>query len=215
MGSSDKLTLSCDRHSRLGSRVDQFCQSEIDYFDRAVIGHHQIVRLDVTMNESGLVCRSQTVTCLDRDLTRFLPVDLLSTLDKVADAPAADHFHHDVIRVTFFGDVKNRHHVGVIQFSGRACFRKKTLERFRLLRNFRRKDLDRHFPLDHRVEAEIDGGHPALPQLSFDFIFSDAITDFDQAVGRIRLIARLGGDRKRLTTDGGVGVIHRFPEFLQ
>ena len=85
--------------------------------------------------------------------------------------------HDDELPVVVLADVVNGADVRMIQGRGGAGLTLETIDRMRMLRQFRRQELQRHVPLQARVLSAIDDTHPPTSQLLDDAIVGDGLAD--------------------------------------
>ena len=74
----------------------QFCQTEIENFHVTVGANHDVFRLDVAVNDSGLCAAASASQTCDDDRKRFFELQIRS-LDQLAHGFAFDKFGGDVI----------------------------------------------------------------------------------------------------------------------
>jgi hypothetical protein len=125
----------------------------------SVAGHHDVLGLEIAMDDAGGVRLGQALSDLVRQLdgaadrNRALPQDL-------PDRVPIDPFHRDVRRVTFTADVVNGQDVRVVQRGCRARFLLEARDAIRR-GHVGRQDLDRHRAVQPRVLGTIDLAHAA------------------------------------------------------
>ena len=82
------------RPASLGIGLDELGQAEVEELGVAVAGDHDVVGLDVAVEDAGVVGLGQALGDLEGDLDRAQEVEL-AVGDEPADGPAVDVLHGD------------------------------------------------------------------------------------------------------------------------
>ena len=115
------------------------------------------------------MCDLKRVGDLHANLERLLEPDG-SSLDPVLQGCAFEALHHDEQPVLMFADIVDSANVGMIERRSSPRFTLKTLAGLRILRQFFRKEFERHPPTKPLIFSLVNHAHPATTQL-----FRDAV----------------------------------------
>jgi hypothetical protein len=140
--------------------------AEVRDLQHPVIAHEQIGRLDVAMHEARVVCMLQTGTrlCPEADDTgrrqgrRF------------RKRAAAHTLHHDEWPPIGVTGVVHPHDVRVRESAGETRLTQEAGEELVFRSEMLREQLDRDETVEFGVMSEINGRHPAAPELAFDAV---------------------------------------------
>jgi hypothetical protein len=106
----------------LRHRLRQLGQAEVQDLDVAVLGDHQVLGLEVPVDDPGGVRLGKALGSLDSDVEKPLRRQRLGRGNEVAKRLPFDQLHGDVERPVHGADVVDRQDVGVVQGRGRAGF---------------------------------------------------------------------------------------------
>ena len=164
---------SADREAGLGepracAALDGACDAEIRQ-QSSPVRQQDVCRLDVAMHEAMAVCIREPF----RDLAGDLDCDQhrqRTGARKALLQRLAIHEGHDVERHAFrHARVQHSHDAGVLELCGNAHFARKSL-RTKLRDELRVRRLDRDRRIGDEVGCEVNRGHAAVTDLSFDAI---------------------------------------------
>ena len=99
----------------------QFRQTEIQDFGGAIGRNHQVVGLQIAMNDADFMCLGERVgnLCRDRDgLAKWYR----PRGEQLTHRLAANQFHRDVVRAVYVSEFVNGDDVGMIQRARRTGF---------------------------------------------------------------------------------------------
>ena len=147
--------------------------AEVHHLDRARLGQHDVGRLDVAVDDAGLVAVAERVEYALGQLERPLRQDLAAVAQHVAQRRALDQLHHDVgdrgpgERIGLLAGVVDRDDRGVVEPGGRLRLAAKTGLEGGVDRQVGAELLDRDRAAQPAVDRSTDLGHAtATEQLS-------------------------------------------------
>ena len=79
----------------------------------AIVGEHDVLRLDVAMQHAGCVHRRNRLTEVDANLNGFRPSEHLAAVDEVFERAAADELHPESDSIANLFRAVDRHDVGM------------------------------------------------------------------------------------------------------
>ncbi len=154
----------------------QFRQTEIQDLGAAVDGNHEVLGLQIAMNDTDFVGPRQSVGNLCRDgdcLTEWNG----PRLEQRPHGLATNQFHGDEVRVVHATELVNGDDVRVIERGRGTGFQLKAGQGFRLRMAIVQRDcLDGHFTAQARVPGAINLAHAAGAELFEDFVRAEAAT---------------------------------------
>jgi hypothetical protein len=112
-----------------------FGEPEVEYFCLAPLGHENICRLYIAMNNALGVRCIQGVGNLDSQIQNLVGLQCLA-LDTMLQGLALEQFHRDESLAFFFADVVNRADVGMIEGRRGLSFAPKTAQSLGISRDF-------------------------------------------------------------------------------
>ena len=162
---------------RLGrGGLEQLGEAEIEDLGVAVGGDHDVLGLDVAVDDARLVGLLQPAPDLGGDLERAEEVEL-AALDEGLHRLARDELHRDVealgplAHVVHLGDrrvVHRRRRVRLLQEPPLALL---------VARELGGQDLEGHQAAQVRVAGLVDDAHAALPEQLLDLVVLDGLAD--------------------------------------
>ena len=117
--------------------------AEVHYLDVAVGQHHDVLRLDVAMDDLMLVGHRERPADLGADLGDLLGVEGPVAADAALEVGAAQVLHDDVVRVAVLTPVVHADDIGALQTCGRLRLLLKARRERRVAGILRQHDLDR------------------------------------------------------------------------
>src|SRR5208337_1328442 len=99
----------------------EFSQAEVEYFDAAVLGYEDVLRLEIAVDDSGIVSGGQSTGHLHAKVQHF-PQPHRTFTKAITQGLALQQLGDDVRRAVVLADVKNRDNVGMIQGSSSLGF---------------------------------------------------------------------------------------------
>ena len=145
----------------LRDRLGQLGQAEVEDLDVAVLRDHQVLGLQVPVDDAGGVGLGQALGGLDGDIEQPLGRQRLAGGDELAQGLSLDQLHGDVEGAVGLADVVDGQDVGMIQGRGRAGLLLEALAAIGIRRDGGGQDLDRDLAPELRVPRPVDLAHPA------------------------------------------------------
>ena len=135
--------------------------------------HHHVPRLDVAVDDPGLVREIERIEQLDHEAERLLELEALVGVEVVLQFLALDVLHHDVRQVAFGAEVVHLDDVAVVEPRDGAHFALEAhgnhARRFRV--ELAREDgLDRDPAVEVGVEAVVHQAHRPLAEDALDLV---------------------------------------------
>ena len=96
-----------------GRLVREARDAEVGHLDGAVLKQHDVLRLDVAVDDAALVRVLQSAQHLRGEMERVLPFDDALTVDILLKGDAVDILHHDILDHVAEADVVHLYDVGV------------------------------------------------------------------------------------------------------
>ena len=142
---------------------------------RAFVGEKDVRRLDVAVDDPGLVRMAQAVENLGDDRELLLEWERGPPAYPREEVLAPEKLHHDVWgAVGVVAEVEDGHHAGVTQSRDRPGFALEPLLLLRVPRRLGEHDLEGHLALEDGVEGLIDRPHAPAPEQPDDLVLADA-----------------------------------------
>jgi len=101
--------------------LKKFRQTEIQHLGRTVARNHQVLRLEIAMNDANLVRFGETVGNLRRDCDRLAKWNRARG-EQRTHRFSIHQFHCDIARAVYVSEFINRHNVRVIKRAGGTGF---------------------------------------------------------------------------------------------
>jgi hypothetical protein len=134
---------------------------------------HHVGRLDVAVDDPGLVREVERVEQLGHQADDGAEVEALACLEAVLELLALDVLHHDVREIAFGGEVVHLHDIGMVEPCHGAHF---ALEahgigaRGGFVERAREDGLDRDPAVELGVVAVVHQAHRPLPEHALDLV---------------------------------------------
>jgi hypothetical protein len=147
---------------------------EVENLDVPGLADHHVCRLDVAMDDAGLVRRRDRRGHLD------CVVDRLIERKSVAgdrQRPSGHVLHHDEVEIALFFDRVDGHHVRLVQCRGRARLVEQPPLRLTLPCRGRRQDLDRNRTVQDGIAGAVDLADAAFAEERLDHVVRDGRSD--------------------------------------
>ena len=138
----------------------QLRETEVEDLHEAVLRDHDVLGLQVAVDDAGLVRLREAARDLHREIERLLDGQR-SAVDEVAQRPAVDELHREIRRGTGLADFEDRDDVRMIQRGRGARLERETREAFLVREEVFRQDLQRDLAAEPRVRRAVDLAHPA------------------------------------------------------
>ena len=141
-------------------RRGELGEPEVEDLHVAVRAHHDVVRLDVAMDEAARMRGRERTGDLDADVDG-LARRQRPPLQPLAERLALDELGHHVGPAVQFAEVVDDQNMRVVQAGRRTRFLMKAAQPVAVGRELRREELDRHRPIQLGIVREIDLAHSA------------------------------------------------------
>ncbi len=155
-----------------------------------MLGHKDVCRLNVTVNDSLAVGGSESVRHLNSPFEHLFQRQGLAG-DAVLQRGAFHEFHGDKRLTVLLADLVDGADVGMVQRGGRARLSAKTLQSLRVLRHVIGKKFQRDKTTKRVILGFIDNPHAAATQLFDDSVVRDGLADRDVGNGCAAVIQEI------------------------
>ena len=118
--------------------------AEVCNLHGAVFQHHNIVGLDIPVNNAPAVGVLQRLGDLDAEMEGLLPVQHAFFLHILLQRDSVDQFHHNIVRRLRGGNIVDGDDIRVAQHSNRLALRVKAAAEFLVRRIIVFQNLDRY-----------------------------------------------------------------------
>jgi hypothetical protein len=170
---------SSERPARLGFRrflvAQRSGQAEIGQFCDAVMRQHDVLGLDVAMNEPAFVGVPQGGCDLPGDGDGFPFTKPLVRGDPVVDRFAIHVLHDEIVMLPGVADVIGRHDVRIVQLRSRTALLLEPCDEVRVVAVSTGKHLDCDESVERELAGEIDRGHRTRAEFANDSVAGDAL----------------------------------------
>ena len=153
--------------------ADRARQAQIGQLRHAGLRDHDVLGLDVAVNEALLVRVLECLGDLLDQQQRFAFRNALGGLDAVVHGVAVDILHHEVVMLAGLTHIEGPDDVLVVQLGCRAAFLVEARDEAFVAAVLARQDLDRHQTVKRHLLREIHRGHGACAQLAHHLIAGD------------------------------------------
>ncbi len=150
-----------------GAFVDKFGETEIENFDEAVFGDHDVFRFQITMGDAGFVRFCQAFGDLRGDVENLAHGDQAG-FQQLAKGLACDKLHGDVVACAVAAEFVDRDDVGVVERGGGFGFLFKAKQAFDVSGKCGGKNLDGDATFEAGVNGMVDLAHAARAQRADD-----------------------------------------------
>ena len=169
-------------------------QTHIGQLHDALRVDHDVLGLDVAVDQAVGVGVLEGVADLDDDLDGFLLAEDVPVGDVVGDGLALDVLHDEIVVAARLADVDGLDDVRVVELAGGLPFLVEPLHVLGILAESTRQDLDRDAAVEAELLALIDDGHRAGAELAEDLVPGDlrggGLALFDARFESLRLAGR-------------------------
>ena len=114
--------------------VSQTGNTEIGHLHAAVPQHHDVLGLDIPVDDAAAVGVTEATHDLGDKMQRLPPVHMAAALHILFQRNTVDELHDDIVNTLRTGHVVNRHDIGMAQLRDSQRFVPETAAEFRVLR---------------------------------------------------------------------------------
>ena len=176
----------------VATRTD-FGQAEVENLGVAAAGAEQIRRLDVAVNDPGVMRRLERVGDLDRHCQQQVDIERVPGHAVLQGRPF-EAFHHQERAAVLFADVVDGADVGVIQGGSGLRLVAESGQGIGSVSEIGRQELQRDKAPQPRILGLVYDAHSAAAQLLGDPIVRERLTDQRIAAGTAAVAAALSGE---------------------
>ena len=167
----------------LGQRLGCVCQTgntEIGHLNAAVPQHHDVLRLNIPVDNAAAVCMAQCTHDLGDKMQRFAPIHLTAALHILLERNAVDQLHDNVFHVITAGYIVHRYDIGMRKLCYSPGLIPETAAKFRVIRQIALEYLHCHHAVQAMAFCFIYIGHAASADQLYELIaviqhFSDVL----------------------------------------
>src|SRR6266496_2544052 len=151
-------------------------KSEIENFGVSALGHKNIRRLDVTMDNALGMSGVEGLSNFNSHAQHGFELQR-ATGDHVLQRDPIQIFHDDVGFTVLLADIVDGANIGMVQGRSSLGFATKTGERLGVASDFFRKEFERNKTVEARVFGLVHHAHAAATQLFDYFVMGNALAD--------------------------------------
>ena len=185
--------------------VAQLGEAEVEHLEPPVRREHHVLGLQVAVQDALAVRRAHGVGECDREREEALHREAARG-DLLAERLALDELHRQEAQAVRFLDRVQHHDAGMAERGDRLRLALEALDLLRVERHLRRQHLERHAPVEARIEREVHLTHAARAERLEDLVRAD--TAADQAAIWLHLTHDGDYDATNLRPDPGVTSVH-------
>ena len=152
------------------------CQPKVENLGVSALGHKQVRRFDIPVDDAFGVSRVERVGNLDGEGQNQFGFHR-SPADAMLQRHAIQKLHSDERLSVLLANVVDRADIGVIQGGSSLRFALKAAERLWVSGNFIGKELESDEAMQSRVLSLVDHAHAAAAQLLDDPVMRDGLAD--------------------------------------
>ena len=154
----------------LGLALEEAGNAEVGHLDGAVLQEHNVLGLDVPVDDALLVGALQGHEDLGGEVDGLLPADGALLLDILLQGDAVDKLHDDVLDLVAKADIVHLDNVGVVEHRDGLGLIAETAQEIAVVGKFFLQNLDGHPAALHAVVGLVDIGHAAHADKLVDFV---------------------------------------------
>src|SRR4051812_24266199 len=150
-------------------------EAEVEHLHLALVGHEDIRRLDVAMDDAAAVGGVEGIGDLDAVLRQGRVLDRLPA-DLLVERLAFEQFHGDELLAVVVADFIDGADVAVVQRGCGASLALEALERLRITLEFAVEEFERDVAAEVDVLSFIYDAHAAAAEPTKDAVMRDVLT---------------------------------------
>ncbi len=189
------------------AHLRHFRQSEIQNLNVPTLGHKDIGRLDVAVDNAFCVRSVQSIGNLDSERQHHLDVQWFAG-DPVLQCHAVQKLHGNESLTIFLTDVVNRANILMIQSRRRLRLALEAGQCLRVSGDFFGQKLESNEAMQPRVLGFIHHTHTAAPELLDDAVVRDGLADqlgwFHPMVGMLGMLIDASQGSRTVGFDGAI-----------
>ena len=135
--------------------------AEVGHLDAAVLENHDVVGLDVPVDDPAAVGMLQCLGDLGGKVQRFPPVEDALLLHVLLQGDTVDELHDDIVHIVRMGHVVDIDDIGMREHGDGLGLGMEAAAKLRILRQLVLEDLDGHQPVEPVTPRLIHHGHAA------------------------------------------------------
>ena len=139
--------------------------AKIGHLDAAVLENHNIVGLDVPVDNPPRMGVLQRLGDLGGKMQRLPPVEGAPLLHILFESQAVNELHHDIVRIPGMVHVVHRYNIGMGQHGHRLALRMEPAAEVLVPAELLLEDFHRHKAVEPVTSGPIDHGHAAPADL--------------------------------------------------
>ena len=160
------------RSSEPGRRPARLADAEVHDLRAAVLGQHDVARLQIAVDDARIVRDGQAVGDLAGDLDHARGLQPLP-LDRAVERLTGDELHDDERPAVQLADVVDGDDIRVVEQGRQPGLTREALGRDVVRRQLVRHELDRDEPAQPRIARLVDLSHAAGPEGADDLVDAD------------------------------------------
>ena len=183
-------------------------EPEVHHLDDAVAPDHDVLRLDVAVDDAAAVRRGKRRGDLGADVHEFAHRQRAARGETLAQRHAVHELRRDEVDRARLPDLVDRDDVRMVERRGGARFLLEAAAEIGVVVQRRRQHFQRDVATEHGVGRAVDIAHPARPEVRDDLIAIDLPADERRPFGAgdpifsHALAELLQRDRRRLGVSG-------------
>ncbi len=151
-------------------------QAEIHDLGMPPLGHENIRRLDVAVNNSLGMRRIQRIANIQSDLQKAMQLYRFARRS-VLQSDAIEKLHDDERLVLIIVDLMDGADIGMVESGSRARLAPEARQSDRILRYIWRQKLDRHETAEFQVLSLVDHSHAAAAEFFHNAVVGNSLAD--------------------------------------
>ena len=149
--------------------LHDLCETEVDDLGVAVVGDHDVGRLQIAVDDALLVCAREPFGDLGRERERAR-LRQRAAAERLAQLLAANQLHRDERHTVGLADLVDDRDVRMLEHGCRTSLLQQAVAAHRVVHEIVGKDLQRDFAAELHVDGAIDDAHAAAANLVDDLV---------------------------------------------
>ena len=144
--------------------------AEVHHLDCAVTQHHNILRLDISVDNALTVCVLERTEDLQDEMHGILPAELSLLLHVLIQRDSVDILHYDKLDPLRKSDIENLNDIRMTEHGNRLGFIAESAQELLVLGKFLLENLDGDGLMIDNIRCTVDICHSALTDPLGDFV---------------------------------------------